>query len=462
MAVIVKLKHITDAGAGRQRYRRRFPVGVANEVGEVWFKEELDNSSDAALLRTWTKADAGFAKAVKDSKARSALAARRGPRDLAEEFKRQADALLLGARASSTFDDDGNELISEEDEARALLAESLASSGADPRLYAAVVRPDAPPPAATLRDAVNEYLQHKLGNLGGHAEKKETQRVERVFGRVAKALGPLDKLALVDLRHKHGRAAVASYLQETTATGKPLTISSIRREMNIVKAVVNYGLIAFDLENEAKNPFAKVTIERKGEAAPVSEAELREALPGTLISGMITRLPAEDHRLIWRLLVGTGCRLAEITGLTVDDIELAENIPHIRVRWNENRRLKTVVSIRSVPLVGDALEAAREAMRLPREGTALFPRYGREGGPGAASQAIMGYLRELTDNRKHVIHSLRHNMRSRLERTKAVPENIMNLILGHKLGGTGARVYGDDRLHLTQEALTAAMKLPPR
>lgn len=462
MAVTVKLKHITDAGEGRQRYRRRFPVGVANEVGGVWFKEELDNSSDAALLRTWTKADAAFAKAVKDSKARSALAARRGPRDLAEDFKRQADALLLGAHASATFDEEGNELISEEDEARALLAESLASSGADPRLYAAVVRPDAPPPAATLRDAVNVYLEKKVGTSGSHADKKDSQRVERVFARAAKALGPLEKLALVDLRHKHGEAVVASFLEERTVTGKPLATSSIRREMNIIKAVVNYALMAFDLENTAKNPFAKVTIERKGEAAPQSEGELRDALPEAVIVGMHSRLRAEDHRLIWRILVGTGCRLAEVTGLTVDDVALAENVPHIRVRWNENRRLKTVVSIRSVPLVGDALEAAREAVRLPREGAALFPRYGREGGPGAASQAIMGYLRELTDNRKHVIHSLRHNMRARLERTKTVPENIMNLILGHKLGGVGARVYGDDRLHLTQDALMAAMRVPPR
>ena len=457
----VKLKHIVDAGGGRRRYRRRFPVGVAEELGGVWFREELDTSSDAALLRTWTKADAAFAKVVKEAKGRALLASRRGPRDLAEGFRRQADELLSGIRASSTFDDEGSELISEGDEARSLLADSLETSGADPRLYAAVVHPNAPPPAATLRDAVNIYLQKKVGTSGGHAEKKDTQRVERVFARVAKAVGPLDKLALVDLRHKHGEATVASFLEERTVTGKLLTVSSVRREMNIIKAVVNYALMAFDLENTAKNPFAKVSIGRKGEAVPLSEWKLREALPEAVIAGMHSRLRAEDHRLIWRILVGTGCRLAEVTGLTVDDVVLAGNIPHIRVRWNENRRLKTVVSIRSVPLVGDTLEAAREAMRLPREGTALFPRYGREGGPGAASQAIMGYLRELTDNKKHVIHSLRHNMRSRLEMAKT-PENIMNLILGHKLGGMGARVYGDDRLHLTQEALEAGLRLPPK
>lgn len=410
------------------------------------------------------------------SKKRSALAARRGPLELADDFRKQADALVAGVTgvgpavdvrwSLAVHDADAGvalidpetaaELYDAEEHAREVVAASLLAQGADPRLYRAVVAPDAKPPAATLRDAVNLYLREKLG--GDDADKKDTQRVERVFARIAKAVGPLDKLALVDLRHKHGPTVVDHFLQERTKTKALLSVASIKREMNIAKAVVNYAIRGFDLENTAKNPFAKLAIVRRGEAAPIADNEKREQLPAAVIKAMSEGLRKDDLRLIWRLLAGSGCRLAEVTGLTLEDVDLAANIPHIRVRWHEDRRLKTVVSIRSVPLVGDALDAAREAMKLPRTGKAVFERYGRKGGPSAVSQALMNYLRPLSSNPKHVVHSLRHNMRARLELAK-VPEVVMNLILGHSLGGVGARVYGSDRLPLTEEALLAAAKV---
>lgn len=162
--------------------------------------------------------------------------------------------------------------------------------------------------------------------------------------------------------------------------------------------------------------------------------------------------------LIWRLLEGTGCRLAEVAGLRVEDVDTSSQFPHIRVTWHENRRVKTQASIRSVPLVGDALEAAKEALALPREGNMVFPSYGRDRGPDAASAALMKHLRRVTDNPKHVVHSLRHNMKDSLILAE-VSSLDQNLILGHALGGVGDRVYGGGlaKLRMTTKAMKRAM-----
>ncbi len=69
---------------------------------------------------------------------------------------------------------------------------------------------------------------------------------------------------------------------------------------------------------------------------------------------MLCRL---GHRLscLMPLLGETGCRLAEIVELELDDIDMTEEVKHIRP--NSIRRLKTSNSTRTLPLVGYAKEA---------------------------------------------------------------------------------------------------------
>lgn len=117
------------------------------------------------------------------------------------------------------------------------------------------------------------------------------------------------------------------------------------------------------------------------------------------------------------------------------------------------QRLKTDPSRRRVPLVGDALEAAKEALRLTK-GPMLFPRYGVEGGNTNASAVLMKHVRKITDDAKKVVHSLRHNMKDTLILT-GVETGLQNLILGHTLGGEGER-YGGPEARL--EHATRAMR----
>lgn len=99
-------------------------------------------------------------------------------------------------------------------------------------------------------------------------------------------------------------------------------------------------------------------------------------------------------------------------------------------------------------------------LKTTRKGNLVFPSYCRPRGSDAASAALMSHLRAVTNNPKHVVHSLRHNMKDRLM-VAEVSSMDQNLILGHELGGVGDRVYGGTpaKLRVTTRAMLKAFGL---
>lgn len=161
-----------------------------------------------------------------------------------------------------------------------------------------------------------------------------------------------------------------------------------------------------------------------------------------------------DLRMIWGLLEGTGCRLAEIIGLRIEDVcDVEGHIPHIIIRPNPVRRLKNLSSRRSVPIIGDALRAAVEALSEVDSGEYLFPRYARPRGADAASAVLMKHLRGFTQDRRHSIHSLRHNMKDKL-RLVDIEKTVQDLILGHAAPSVGEQYGGaEGRLEVAYRAV---------
>jgi integrase len=137
------------------------------------------------------------------------------------------------------------------------------------------------------------------------------------------------------------------------------------------------------------------------------------------------------------LLGETGCRLAEIVGLELDDIDMTEEVIHIRP--NRIRRLKTANSTRALPLVGYAKEAMLLALQTADD-QYLFPRYLKDGTCRAthASNALGKWLKKdfgLTAD------SLRHTFRDRL-RASGCPLELMDQIGGWSSVGTIGSKYG--------------------
>ena len=76
------------------------------------------------------------------------------------------------------------------------------------------------------------------------------------------------------------------------------------------------------------------------------------------------------------LLGETGCRLADIVGLELHDIDMQNEL--IYIRPNSIRRLKTRKSERTLPLVGYAKLAMELALKQADE-RCLYPRYLKDG-----------------------------------------------------------------------------------
>ena len=313
-------------------------------------------------------------------------------------------------------------------------------------LYSASATRGAPP--VTLEDAKKLYLKDRFRKTSPSPlqQKKDEQRAERVIGHVRAALGGRDP-AIAELKRADARAVLDHMLR---AINNPATVD---RYLNDVRAIINHAVTEFDELRGMESPFKKLAATTETEAArqkrkPFSAEQLRATR--THILGRAAR----DLQLIWRLLEGTGCRLSEVAGLRTVDVVTGGDMPYLAVEWHEERRVKTEPSRRKVPLVGDALEAAKEAVAAAGGARMLFPRYGREGGGTAASKALLIYVRAVVDDRKVSTHSLRHNMKDRLRKAR-VPKVEQDLILGHTMGGVGESYGGDEAL---LEVATSAMR----
>ena len=164
--------------------------------------------------------------------------------------------------------------------------------------------------------------------------------------------------------------------------------ATIRRRINSLSAILNYAYAELDVDK--RNPFSRLFIRGEGQDAhkrgTFTLDQLRQGYEHALSSG-------SQVKLLMPLLGETGCRLAEIVGLELHDIDMTEEVIHVRP--NSIRRLKTSNSTRTLPLVG----YAKEAMILALQNTddhCLYPRYLKDGTCRAthASNALGKWLKK--------------------------------------------------------------------
>jgi len=123
--------------------------------------------------------------------------------------------------------------------------------------------------------------------------------------------------------------------------------------------------------------------------------------------------------------------------LSVNDFNLQDDIPFVKVRPHPWRSLKTSASARVIPLSGMALWAAQRILQQMDTSTFAFPRYNRGSRTSAnsASAAINKWLRNYVPA-GCTMHSFRHSMRDRL-RAVQCPADIADQIGGWATDGVG-------------------------
>ena len=209
--------------------------------------------------------------------------------------------------------------------------------------------------------------------------------------------------------------------------------ATIRRRINSLSAILNYAYAELDLDK--RNPFTRLIIRNEGDdvakRGTFTNEQLRQGYDKAVNS-------KSQIKLLMPLLGETGCRLAEIVGLELNDIDMDQELIHIRP--NSIRRLKTRNSQRTLPLVGYA-KIAMELALAKSDGKYLFPRYVRSGKCNAdhASAALSKWLKK--DFGGLTGHCLRHTFRDRL-RAVECPLELIDQIGGWRSVSSIGAGYG--------------------
>lgn len=457
------LKHVEKTKSGSWQYRRRVPKDVAGVIMKREFKRKLGESEReaiAAYARYHATVEREIAEAkrgrVRSEVAGSAQASEREA--YAEALRWRAELVALGASQ----------------EELEIAADNLADEypqdyhgpiGVPPLdCYKINLLRDAPGkikvPEPTLGDSLKLYLKEHLNEDNPETDSRTVGLARRVIAAAISAMGRDPVLSTIT--REDARTVRDEMLDRVKARGRgvggKVSAATVSRELTIITAIINFAKVEFGLGDAVQNPFSPLPVERVAKGQGRKASEKRDPLPADVLTetrGRVLVNGSQALALIWRLIEGTGCRIAEVTGLRVEDVKVDGDLPHIRIEPHSLRGLKTESSRRQVPLVGDALAAAKEALEVSPGALMLFPDYGRVRGSDAASAALMKHLRRVSIDEKHVIHSLRHNMKDRLVLAEAASLD-QNLILGHALGGVGDRYYEGEVAKL--RATTRVMK----
>jgi integrase len=274
----------------------------------------------------------------------------------------------------------------------------------------------------TLDQAKQIYLKHKGAGRPDtfhRAAERTTKYLSEAIGE--KTIGNIQKTDAILFR---------DYLVTRGLKGP-----SIGRVFGNARTIIN---IAFsELGIDKPNPFSGVFI----------DTSIGSARRNGFMSVDLLRLKKICHqyddelRHILALICDTGMRLSEAVGLRHSDLALVHQYPHVMVQPNAHRRLKTASSTRSIPLVGDALWAAKRLASKNQNGEYLITRYNRydRTDGNSASAALNKWLKQ-NEFVGYSVHSLRHSFRDRLREVEC-PIDIANQLGGWVNKGIGSQ-YG--------------------
>jgi len=211
---------------------------------------------------------------------------------------------------------------------------------------------------------------------------------------------------------------------------KGLASSSVKRIFSTIRAIFNLAIAEHGLD--MTSPFANVYFP---EFDDVKERQSATGLDITLIQSSCRELN-DEMRWLLALISDTGMRLAEAAGLALDDMVLDSEIPHINLKPNDCRRLKTKQSVRKIPLVGAALWAAQQ-IKAEFDGVYAFPRYTKGGrcNANSASAGLNKWLKQCASE-SITVHSYRHGFRDRL-RAVQCPSDIVDALGGWSTSSVG-------------------------
>ncbi len=276
-------------------------------------------------------------------------------------------------------------------------------------------------PKLSLPQAFDRFWEHIADDYEGYSHDQRRNK-RNVFLKAIRnfeaAVGAMD---FHDIERRHAMAFRQWWLKRKQAKG--LNSYTANREITALRRLF---AVSYDIDGiETPNPFARVRLkaEKEGTRKPLTSEQITERF---LAPGRLDGLSLE-YRWFVQLMINTGARPVELIGLESMDFQLDQPVPHICIRANGVRVLKTPHSERKLPLLGVSLEAARQ---LVAKGGWSPNRLGKN---MVATSAINKWLREndVFPEAGQSLYSLRHHFQDQLTKLGVV-DRVQCQLMGHK------------------------------
>lgn len=268
-----------------------------------------------------------------------------------------------------------------------------------------------------LSEAQIEYFQFQLGNLSQKSENQlrkwrtPREKAVRNFMQLVgnKQLKDITRQDILDFRD----------WWSSRIKKENLTANSANKDFGHLKRILSFSIDNHELDMSIDHLFRDIALKRV-------EKTTRHPFSNDFIRDVLLKVHPLNDELIYLIyaMTETGARISELVGLEKEDICLNHEIPHIRIRPNQTRLLKTPQSERDIPLVGAAHYAFE---RL--NGT--FDRYFNSA--DLISTTTNKYFREndIFPSENHSLYSLRHSFEDRLTAVEP-PDKLQAALMGHK------------------------------
>lgn len=270
----------------------------------------------------------------------------------------------------------------------------------------------------TIQRATDDYAEHRHG---GDLKKAEGMALKQL----REFLGP-DRMNVEDVT----RATAREFLKHLAHKGT-MGQTTVRRRLSSLRAVFTFAIDHHDLD--IRNPWSGLELPAMASGGKESHKRLpfnRDHL--SLLNRYLQGNTIDPNiRVLLVLLRETGCRPLEIAGLVSSDVFLSAPVPHVWIRKNAVRRIKTKESDRRVPLTQEALSALRQVTSVDADaGAPLFPKSLRN--TSNLSQRLNKAIREagVPKSPRLVSYSFRHSLTEAI-RVSQAPEYHLKAIMGH-------------------------------